>query len=427
MEYARIVGGGKLKGEVWLQGSKNAVLPMIAASVLCKGEVRITNCPDISDVRELLEVLQQAGVTGEFADGVLTLDTTTAKLFSVKREFAKKTRGGVLLLGAFLGRFGEAELAYPGGCVIGKRPIDLHCSMLRTLSVELTEGEDGVVAKGRPKGAKVQFPYPSVGATENAILAAVCGEGRTELYGAATEPEIAELCVFLNKAGARIYGIGTDHPVIDGKSELHGVNHCLSGDRIVAGTYLTGAQMTSGELILHGTEGLRMEGILPVLRSTGAVVTQERDRICLYGTERIAAIPYLETAPYPGFPTDMQSQITALLAIAKGESNISETIFESRFGIVPELVKMGADIVLDGQSVRIRGRKRLHGETVAATDLRSGAALVLAALAAEGETRICGCEYIKRGYEDICGVLQGLGADAMWVEEQKEGKLEGRK
>jgi len=290
--------------------------------------------------------------------------------------------------------------------------------MLRKLSVELQETEEGVIAKGCPTGAKVSFPYPSVGATENAILAAVCGHGRTELTGAALEPEIAELCNFLRKAGAEIYGIGTAHLVIDGVPFLRGVTHRVSGDRIVAGTYFTGAVMTGGEVTLLKTEDVCMEGILEILHATGAGIRTGKDFICVSGTGRIRTIPYLKTAPYPGFPTDMQSQILALLSVAEGNASVYETIFESRFGVVPELCKMGADIRVEGQCVYVRGRKQLYGAKVRATDLRSGAALILAGLSAEGITRIDGYEYIKRGYENICGTLQGLGADIALFEER---------
>lgn len=416
MEYAKVIGGNKIKGEVHLQGSKNAVLPMIAASILCKGVVRIENCPDISDVRDLLEVLSHAGVTSELKKGVLTVNAADAVPFVINREQAKKTRGGVLFLGAFLGRFHEAGIAYPGGCVIGKRPIDLHCAVLRNLHVTLEENEEGVYAKGCPVGERINLSYPSVGATENAILAAVCGNGRTELFGAALEPEITELCRFLNKAGAKIKGIGTTHLVIEGVVSLHEVNHSLSGDRIAAGTYLAAAAMTGGEVTLSGTEGVCLNGITDVLGAIGMKISFEKDRIVAVGSERIVALPYIETAPFPAFPTDMQSQILALLSKAEGDSSVCETIFESRFGVVPELQKMGARITTKGRMAKIHGVRRLYGTDVYATDLRSGAALLLAGLAAEGETNVYGYEYIARGYEDICGVLRQLGGDVMRME-----------
>ncbi len=426
MTYATITGGNKIKGETVLQGSKNAALPMIAASVLCRGEVRLENCPDISDVRELLAVLSHTGARCELKNGVLTIDTSDAVPSSVDREQAKKTRGGVLFLGAFLGRFHEAGIAYPGGCVIGKRPIDMHCAVLQKLHVTLTETSEGVYAKGRPVGERIELPYPSVGATENAVLAAVCAKGRTELFGAATEPEVAELCRFLNNAGAKIHGIGTSYLVIDGTAALHGVSHRLTGDRIVAGTYMAAAAITGGEVVLRGTEAVCMDGILPVLQAAGTQVRREKDLLVASGNDRILAVPYVKTAPFPAFPTDMQSQILALLSRADGDSVVCETVFESRFAIIPELRKMGADVLSEGRYAVVHGVRQLYGTTVRAADLRGGAALVLAALAAEGETKVCGYEYIARGYEDMCGVLKRLGADIIQTEEQepmKHGEL----
>ena len=410
MSYVTINGGTKLNGELFLQGSKNAVLPILAASVLCNGSVRLRNCPDISDVRELLYALSCAGVTSSLEEGVLELDTSGAVPYFFGPELAGKTRGGVLLIGAFLGRFSEAGMAYPGGCVIGARPIDLHCNVLRALKVVLTEDTEGVHVKGRPQGGRVFLSYPSVGATENAILAAVCGKGRTIISGAAREPEILELCRFLIRAGAKIYGEGTSRIVIDGVARLHGTEYTVTGDRIVAGTYLAAAAMSGGELLLRGTKGVCLKGISECFRAAGMKVRREDDLIFLRAPEKLFAIKEVKTAPYPAFPTDMQSPFAALLSVAEGESVIVETVFESRFGIVPELRKMGADISRDGRRMLIHGVKCLQGAEVTATDLRSGAALVLAGTAAEGETRVSGYEYIARGYEDICGALGRLGA-----------------
>lgn len=417
MSYVKVVGGNKIKGEIKLQGSKNAALPILAASVLCNGPVRIENCPDITDVRELLLALSHAGVTCHLEHGILDIDASLTTPVVFGPDIAKKTRGGVLFLGAFLGRFHEAGMAYPGGCVIGARPIDLHCKVLRALQVTVLEEEDGVFAKGKPVGDRITLSYPSVGATENAILAAVCAEGRTELTGAATEPEIAELCRFLNKAGARIWGIGTSYLVIDGVSSLQGVSYKLSGDRIVAGTYLAAAAITGGEIVLRETEGVCMKGIYESLRATGMQIYEEQHLIAARANDRMLAIAGLETAPFPAFPTDMQSQMAALLSVADGDSSICETVFESRFGIVPELQKLGADVTSVGRCIVIHGVKKLYGGCVTASDLRTGAALLLAGLVAEGETDVYGYEYIARGYENICGVFGALGMTAALFEE----------
>ncbi len=418
MSCITIVGGTKLRGELVLQGSKNATLPILAAAVLCKGRVVLKNCPDISDVRAMLYALSFAGIGSTLKDGVLTLDTTNAVPYYFGEELAGKTRGGVLLLGAFLGRFYEAGMAYPGGCVIGARPIDLHCNAFRSFRSKLTETETGVLIKGVPQGARIRFPYPSVGATENAVLAAVCAKGRTLLCGAAAEPEIADLCRFLNKAGAKIQGIGSSQLVIDGVSSLHGTEYTVSGDRIAAGTYMAAAAMTGGELLLHNTGGVCMRGITECFRKAGAEVYRNRDMLMLKAPKRLYGIKHLITAPYPAFPTDMQSQTVAMLSVAKGESRITETVFESRFRVLEELRKMGAGVVQDGCTVVIQGKERLYGAEVWASDLRSGAALVMAAVAAEGTSVVHGYEYIARGYEDICSVFCSLGANVRKTEEE---------
>lgn len=409
MEYVEIIGGNRLKGEIRLQGSKNGVLPMIAASILCRGVVTIENCPDISDVRALSDILSFGGIPVSLKGHCLVIDSTDAGLFSVDAEAAGKARGSILFLGALLGRFHQAEIAYPGGCVIGKRPIDLHCEVLRKLGAELTERENGVFAKGCPAGTKISLSFPSVGATENAILASVCGRGITQIVGAAREPEVSELCIFLNKAGAKIKGIGTSCLVLEGVERLHGVTHKVSGDRIVAGTYLAAVAMTGGEIVLTETEGCCIEGISEVLRAAGMEIEEGKDRIVGRSGSLIHGIPYVETAPYPGFPTDMQSQTAVLLTAARERSVICEKMFESRFGWIPELSKMGAKVSRQKNEIEIYGTKKLQGAKVWATDLRSGAALILAGLAAEGKSDVYGYHYVARGYENMVGTLRGVG------------------
>lgn len=417
MSYISIEGGKKLEGELLLQGAKNATLPILAASILCRGKVVLRNCPDISDVKELLHALSFAGVTSTLCEGGLELDTSSAVPYFFGPELAGKTRGGVLLLGAFLGRFYEAGMAYPGGCVIGARPIDLHCKVFRQLRVALLEDADGVFLKGKPTGGHIVLSYPSVGATENAVLAAVCAKGKTVISGAAMEPEVAELCRFLNKAGAKIIGIGTPCIIIDGVSELCGTEYTVTGDRIVAGTYFAAAAITGGEVKLCGTRGVCMKGILDCFQSMGARIYRDWDGMILKAPMRLRSVARLVTAPYPAFPTDMQSQTLALLSVAKGESRVVETVFESRFGVISELQKMGADISRKDRCIFVRGTERLHGADVTASDLRSGAALVLAGLAAEGKTSVSGYEYIARGYEDICGALRRFGAELSLMNE----------
>lgn len=426
MSYISVIGGNTLEGEILLQGSKNAVLPILAASVLCDEPVEIRNCPDISDVRDLLHALSFAGVKSSFKGNCLEIDATKAEPFFFGPDHAGKTRGGVLLLGAFVGRFHEAGMAYPGGCVIGARPIDFHCKVWRALQVITEEREDGILLKGTPKGGNIKLPYPSVGATENAILTAVYGKGKTLVYGAAREPEVTELCRFLNLAGAKIRGIGSSVLEIEGVTGLHGISYTMTGDRIVAGTYLTAVAMTGGKIRIRNTKRVCMKGIFEPLRMAGVTVNRDCDSMVLQATGKPVPVKLLQTAPFPGFPTDMQSQITALLTLAEGESRIYETVFESRFGIVRELQKLGADVTRDGRYILIRGGNKLRGARVHATDLRTGAALLLAGLAAEGETKVFGEEYIARGYENICGTLCALGARIVHnneIEEKTESRV----
>ncbi len=410
MSYVTMEGGNRLEGEVLLQGSKNGILPILAASILCKGQVTLRHCPRISDVTDLLEALSFAGVRSRWDTDTLYLDASDAAPFFFEEELARRTRGGVLFLGAFLGRFGEAAMAYPGGCVIGARPIDLHCKVFRSMQVSLKECPEGIYVKGTPKGNGITLSYPSVGATENALLAAVCAKGVTVISGAAKEPEIVGLCDFLNRAGGRIYGGGSNRIVIHGVKELHGTEYCIPGDRIVAGTYLCAVAMTGGEVILNRTKSVCMDGIKEWLEAAGLKLRMEQDRICLCRQRALFPIKKLVTAPHPGFPTDMQSQMTALLSAVPGESCITETVFESRFGVVEQLCRMGAKLECDGGRVLIHGGSALRGAEITASDLRSGAALIMAALAAEGRSVLRGYEYVARGYEDICKVFRSLGA-----------------
>lgn len=410
MSYVTMEGGNRLEGEVLLQGSKNGTLPIVAASILCKGQVILRNCPRISDVTDLLEALSFAGVKSRWETDTLYLDATDATSFFFEEELAQRTRGGVLFLGAFLGRFGEAAMAYPGGCVIGARPIDLHCKVFRSMQVILEERPNGIYAKGTPKGSCITLSYPSVGATENALLAAVCAKGVTVIYGVAKEPEIVGLCDFLNRAGGRVYGGGSNRIVVHGVKELHGIEYCIPGDRIVAGTYLCAAAMTGGEVILNRTQNVCMDGIKEWLEAVGLKLRREPDRICIYKPGKLFPIKKLVTAPHPGFPTDMQSQMTAMLSVVPGESSITETVFESRFGVVEQLCRMGARLECDGGRVLIHGGSVLHGAEITACDLRSGAALIMAALSAEGRSILQGYEFVARGYEDICKVFRSLGA-----------------
>lgn len=411
MKRIEIDGGYPLYGEVKVQGSKNAVLPMIAAAFLGRGTSVLRGCPRIIDVHYMAEILKSLGCKAKFEGNSLVVDAHTPTSFSIAPEYAGKMRSSIIMLGALIGRMGEARLAHPGGCVIGKRPIDIHLDALRQMHVEIEE-EDGILCArtSGPAGADITFPSPSVGAAENAILAAVCGKGDTRLRGCACEPEITELCAFLNKMGARITGAGTSDIHIRGVERLHGAEYDVVPDRIVAGTYAAAALATRGAVTLTDPPAAYLAGLGGLIRKMGGVCELTKEALFIDGRNAVRPAPLLSTAPYPGFPTDLQSQFMAALSVAEGESVIRENIFEDRFKAVPELKKLGADIeLLDGRTAVVRGVKSLAGTRVSARELRGGAALVIAGLAAKGHTSVEGKEFIDRGYADICADLKSLG------------------
>lgn len=405
-----IKGPQRMHGELLIQGSKNAALPILAATLLGKGIFIIHHCPRISDVEHMLELLEDAGCRVRWEGHMLIVDTRELCNYRVSGEGAGKMRSTVTLLGSILGRMHRVEIPYPGGCTIGKRPIDLHLRGLEQLGAVFEHQEHTLSGSARLlHGAQVYLDFPSVGATENVLLAAVLAEGTTVIHGAAMEPEIVELASFLRKMGANVSGDGTPVIVIKGVEKLHAAEYIIPSDRIVAGTYLFGAVMTQGEIrLLHVP--LKHLGKLPeLLEQMGAVVESEEDWIYVRMDRQCRCIPYVVTAPFPGFPTDLQSALMAALSTASGMSFIEEKIFEARFQIVEELRKMGASISSEDSFALIDGDARLHGAKVEARELRGGAALIMAALAAEGETCISGMEYVCRGYEDINEDLKNLG------------------
>lgn len=414
MSEIEILGGGPLCGELTVQGSKNAVLPMMAAAVLANGTTVIENVPKIQDVVCMMGILHSLGCACTLENGRLTLDTSGLSGTCVKKEDMEKMRSSVMLLGPLLARRGEACIYYPGGCMIGKRPIDLHLAALKKFGVRIEEdGETGRVeafaacGPARLKGASISLPYPSVGATENAVFAAVAAEGDSFLSGCAKEPEIGALCHMLNRMGARILGIGTEHLRITGGLPLHGCTVRADGDRIVAGTYLLAAAASGGEVDLCGIRPVELSCLTGLLERAGAAVYAREDRIYLNAPKRLGRIR-AETGPYPGFPTDLQSPLLVLLAVSDG-GTVRETVFENRFRTAGELNKMGASINVEGELAEAGGGRRLRGGRVRAFDLRGGAALVAAGLTAEGKTVVEQAEYIFRGYEDICRDFRALG------------------
>ena len=410
MEGIEIYGGDPLSGEVRIQGSKNAALPILAAVILHRGITKLHNCPNIRDVTYMVQILEEMGCHVTWSGHTLCVDAKEVHSAWVSPEAGKKMRSSIIFLGALLGRMKEACIPYPGGCVIGARPIDLHKKSMEQMQTSFEE-KDGIVYASAPNllGSSIPLDFPSVGATENIILAAVLAEGRTEILNAAKEPEIVELCEFLNQKGAKITGAGTACIVIEGVSELADSEYCLMSDRIVAGTYLMAVMATRGQCVLKAAPVSQLTKVLEMVQKMGAVITVKAEELSVDGRVASQPLPFAETLPYPGFPTDLQSQLMALLSVAEGESRIAERMFESRFKIAAELRRMGAGIVIAGAEARISGGALL-GTAVNAPELRGGAALVIAGLCATGKTTIADCHYIERGYEDICGDLQKLGA-----------------
>ena len=411
MEYFEITGGTPLHGSITLQGSKNAALPLMAASILHPGRTTLHHVPAIRDVDVMIEILENIGCTVQKDKGTLIIDAAKAEHFEVAASLGERMRSTIILLGSMLGRAGRAKMPFPGGCIIGMRPIYIHITSLGKMGAvfEETDGMLCAVTDGLC-GTRIHLRFPSVGATENVILAAVYARGRTRIENCAKEPEIAELCRFLREKGAKIEGEGTSCILVEGVSHLRDSTYTLMPDRIVAGTYLFAAAATRGEICLEGMRPSDMESVLDVLGRMGAVYENREDGFYLDGRKAINPLPVVCTETYPGFPTDLQSQLLATLCVARGRSVIRECIFEERFRIAPWLNRMGADVTTDGREAVIEGKAHLSGQMVKAQELRGGAALVIAALMAQGITRVYGSAFIERGYEDLAGDLRKLGA-----------------
>ncbi len=414
MDALVVTKANKLNGKIKLKGAKNSILPIIAACVLTQDEVLISNCPMLSDIRNMLDIIRSLGGFAQQNGDEITVCCKNIDPSGIDKSLMKKIRSSIFILGPLLARCGEAQLSMPGGCEIGKRPIDLHLSGLRQLGVEVNEDAFGsgcqLWCKGAPKGGVVRLKYPSVGATENLMMAGAL-QGRTVIYGSAREPEIVDLANFLNTIGARVYGAGTGLIAVDGKKCLHGARYKPIADRIAAGTYIAAAAVSGGDIFVEGAIGDHMDATLYKFRSAGVHIEEDNGGIRAYCNGRLNAIKQTVTLPYPGFPTDMQPILVAALSTACGRSVITETLFENRFRFAYQLERMGADIVLDGSNTAIITGRKLHGADVYAQDLRGGAALTIAALAADGITMINGAEHIDRGYECIEKELDLLGAN----------------
>jgi UDP-N-acetylglucosamine 1-carboxyvinyltransferase len=412
MEKLIITGNGPLRGEVSIAGAKNAALPLIAASLLSAEPLQISNIPGVKDISTALQLLELLGCKIERRDTELSIDSSAVHSVRAPYELVKTMRGSILLLGPLLARFGEADVSLPGGCAIGSRPVNEHIAGLEAMGAEIEIEAGYIKAKAQKlKGAHFALDVPSVTATENLMMAACLAEGTTVLENAAMEPEIADLAKMLIAMGGSISGAGGSVITIEGKPQLHGCSHRVPPDRIETGTFLVAAAATRGDVRVVNTNPDFLQHVLSKLEATGVKLSWGEDWIHLQGEGRRCQAVNISTAPYPAFPTDMQAQFMALNALAEGTATVVENIFENRFMHVAELQRMGADIELQGHTAIVRGRERLQGAPVMATDLRASASLVIAALAADGETSIDRVYHLDRGYANIDQKLADLGAN----------------
>ena len=411
MDKFIIEGGGKLYGRAEIQSAKNSVLPLLAASVLTDEQVIIRDVPAISDVENMLHILSELGCEIRRTNDSVIIDSANAVSHEIPARLTKELRSSVFMLGSVLTRFRRAKISYPGGCDIGLRPIDLHLSGLKRLDVKIEEDNGYILCScDKLTGADILLDFPSVGATENIILAAVKAEGTTVIRNAAKEPEIVDLQNFLNKMGGKINGAGGSTVIVEGVEKLHGVEYTPIKDRIEAGTFLIAAASCGGEIEIEGVPQENIAALLHKLRENGCKIHIKNDKITLKSNGRLRAAELIETTPFPGFPTDLQAQFSALACTAAGTTLVVENLFETRYKYAGELKRMGADITVRGRNAVIRGVEKLHGACMTAGDLRGGAALVIAALKAEGESSVADLSHIDRGYADFEYKLKKLGA-----------------
>nr|WP_295973143.1 UDP-N-acetylglucosamine 1-carboxyvinyltransferase [uncultured Bacillus sp.] len=419
MEKIIVRGGRRLSGTVKVEGAKNAVLPVIAASLLASdGKSIIRDVPTLSDVYTINEVLRCLNADVVFKDNCVIVDASRELKVEAPFEYVRKMRASVLVMGSLLARNGRARVALPGGCAIGSRPIDQHLKGFEAMGAKVKVGNGFIEAEadGRLHGAKIYLDFPSVGATENIMMAAVLAEGTTVLENVAKEPEIVDLANFLNKMGARVRGAGTGTIKIEGVDMLFGADHAIIPDRIEAGTFMVAAAITGGNVLVQGAVPEHLTSLIAKMEEMGVTIIEEREGVRVIGRDNLKAVD-IKTMPHPGFPTDMQSQMMALLLQAKGTSMITETVFENRFMHVEEFRRMNADIKIEGRSVVMNGPVKLQGAEVAATDLRAAAALILSGLVAEGVTRVTELKHLDRGYVKFHEKLAAIGADIERISE----------
>jgi UDP-N-acetylglucosamine 1-carboxyvinyltransferase len=421
MEKIIVRGGHKLNGTVKVEGAKNAVLPVIAASLIAsEGKSTITDVPVLADVYTINEVLKNMNAGVKFNNHTNTIEVDASRNLTTEApfEYVRKMRASVLVLGPLLARYGHAKVAMPGGCAIGSRPIDLHLKGFEAMGADVHVGNGfiEVSVNGRLKGAKVYLDMPSVGATENIMMAAALADGKTIIENCAKEPEIVDLANYLNKMGGKVVGAGTETIRITGVETLHGAEHSIIPDRVEAGTFMVDAAITGGNVFIENAVSEHLRSVISKLEEMGVVVKDEGSGVRVIGTTELKATD-IKTLPHPGFPTDMQSQMMSLMLSAEGTSVITETVFENRFMHVEEFRRMNAKVKIEGRSVIIEGPSTLQGAEVAATDLRAAAALILAGLDADGMTRVTELKHLDRGYVDLVGKLASLGADIERVDE----------
>lgn len=414
MEEILVQGGNRLEGSVKVEGAKNAVLPILAASILVEeGKTYLSNVPVLSDVYTINELLNNINVKNKFdtENNTMVLDATGDILTTADYDFVSKMRASIVVMGPLLARFGHARVAMPGGCAIGSRPIDLHLKGFEALGAKITRASGYVEATAEKLvGARIYLDFPSVGATENIMMAAVYAEGTTIIENVAREPEIVDLANFLNKMGAHVVGAGTETIRIEGVQTLHGTEHSVVPDRIEAGTFMVAAAVTKGDVYIEGAIAEHNRPLISKLREMGVVIEDYQDGIRVQGPEKLKAVD-VKTLPHPGFPTDMQAQMTIAQLLAEGSSVLTETVFENRFMHFEELRRMGAEFKVDRQTVAMYGPSELTGASVKATDLRAAAALIIAGLTAKGLTRVSELQYLDRGYYKFHEKLIALGAN----------------
>lgn len=412
MSRLLIEGAKKLSGEVEVQGAKNSALPILAATILCSGENVLHNCSDLSDVDAAVKILRYLGGDVSRHHKTMLVNTDNLNRFDIPHSLMREMRSSIVFLGAVLSRYKRARLSFPGGCELGPRPIDLHLKALRQMGAIIKE-HHGILDCTAPKGLKgtrIALSFPSVGATENIILAAINAQGTTTITNAAREPEICDLAEFLNKCGAKIYGAGEGSIVIDGVAKLSSTQHTIISDRIVASTLMACAAITGSEIFLKGIVAEHLGSVISVFEEAGCQVNCSKGNMHFKAPERLKAVKSIRTMPYPGFPTDAQAPVMSALSLAQGTSCFVENIFESRYKHVGELLRLGANIKVEGRVAVVEGVESLSGAFVEAQDLRGAAALITAGLAAEGTTEVAGIKYLERGYEDFEVVLSDLGA-----------------